>query len=562
MESKLRISRKNCTERTKKMSNCNGEYHQDEIDPEVEINDVKKASIMIDQKTVRFIIIVAVYFVITGEYAGLTSLWDKKDDSNNRDYFSTDSYEDTGEQSNSDSSLEKIMLNQASKEEDEAEKDEKNSKREKLFAIMKAICLPKLVCELSRAAHEDHLSVVERSLLDVISDTSLHYGVTNDLSSFENSKLHIVFLGNRTTHCLFLQQVVSSFCVVYSRSKKPEIKERQFRTTLITQSSVHNYIVGSFRSGRASTASKEYRIFFILVRGPIKLRIDISAVVNVHTCRTPRPVIASQESIEYIQNSPILDQVPICTTPAKIVLAIEFPFKLLSKSYVGGRRIAGYNNKDNIKLTINKLTVHNALSSKDTLQLSIQIVSRSIEYLFCHRRFARFSQLHARCLIHGQTQPSKFKTQRNTCRCGSAPRGRHSLLQQLMHSLVRIRTKHRAAKAAKRSYTGYRPVRLLLLYHWLLLIASPGYHKYTIYLCRRIRALYIPSAATAAAAYIRVCIYEAEGERRERENRPKVLLAQGNTRAKTNSLDILERATATASFALAASPPGLSPFHA
>ncbi|KAL7287576.1 hypothetical protein TKK_0018225 [Trichogramma kaykai] len=32
---------KSCTERTKKMSNCNGEYHQDEIDPEIEINDVK-----------------------------------------------------------------------------------------------------------------------------------------------------------------------------------------------------------------------------------------------------------------------------------------------------------------------------------------------------------------------------------------------------------------------------------------------------------------------------------------------------------------------------------------
>uniref|UniRef100_A0ABD2VZJ4 Uncharacterized protein n=1 Tax=Trichogramma kaykai TaxID=54128 RepID=A0ABD2VZJ4_9HYME len=73
-----------------------------------------------------------------------------------------------------------------------------------------------------------------------------------------------------------------------------------------------------------------------------------------------------------------MDQVPICTTPAKIVLAIEFPFKLLSKSYVRGRRIAGYNNKDNIKLTINKLTVHNALSSKDTLQLRWVDKSRSV----------------------------------------------------------------------------------------------------------------------------------------------------------------------------------------
>uniref|UniRef100_A0ABD2VYU3 Uncharacterized protein n=1 Tax=Trichogramma kaykai TaxID=54128 RepID=A0ABD2VYU3_9HYME len=63
----------------------------------------------------------------------------------------------------------------------------------------------------------------------------------------------LVFLGNGTTHCLFLQQVVSSFCAIYSRPKKPEIKERQF-VSLITQSSVHNYIVGPFRSGRASTA--------------------------------------------------------------------------------------------------------------------------------------------------------------------------------------------------------------------------------------------------------------------------------------------------------------------
>ncbi|XP_033215522.1 uncharacterized protein LOC117171950 [Belonocnema kinseyi] len=53
-------------------------------------------------------------------------------------------------------------------------KDNVISRRAKLMTTIKMACLPKLICELTSTAHQDQLSEMERSLLDLIRDTSLN----------------------------------------------------------------------------------------------------------------------------------------------------------------------------------------------------------------------------------------------------------------------------------------------------------------------------------------------------------------------------------------------------
>lgn len=46
-------------------------------------------------------------------------------------------------------------------------------RRAKMMATIKTACLPKLICELTKSVHQDQLSEMERSLLNLIRDTSL-----------------------------------------------------------------------------------------------------------------------------------------------------------------------------------------------------------------------------------------------------------------------------------------------------------------------------------------------------------------------------------------------------
>ncbi|GAB1869501.1 hypothetical protein CAJAP_10580 [Camponotus japonicus] len=46
-------------------------------------------------------------------------------------------------------------------------------RRAKMMATIKTACLPKLICELTSSVHQDQLSEMERSLLNLIRDTSL-----------------------------------------------------------------------------------------------------------------------------------------------------------------------------------------------------------------------------------------------------------------------------------------------------------------------------------------------------------------------------------------------------
>ncbi|XP_029177282.1 uncharacterized protein LOC114945306 [Nylanderia fulva] len=46
-------------------------------------------------------------------------------------------------------------------------------RRAKMMTTIKTACLPKLICELTSSVHQDQLSEMERSLLNLIRDTSL-----------------------------------------------------------------------------------------------------------------------------------------------------------------------------------------------------------------------------------------------------------------------------------------------------------------------------------------------------------------------------------------------------
>ncbi|KAK9303551.1 hypothetical protein QLX08_004778 [Tetragonisca angustula] len=54
------------------------------------------------------------------------------------------------------------------------EKENANSRRAKMMATIKTACLPKLICELTSSVHQDQLSEMERTLLNLIRDTSLN----------------------------------------------------------------------------------------------------------------------------------------------------------------------------------------------------------------------------------------------------------------------------------------------------------------------------------------------------------------------------------------------------
>ncbi|XP_031834920.1 geko [Nomia melanderi] len=47
------------------------------------------------------------------------------------------------------------------------------SRRARLMSTIKTACLPKLICELTSSVYQDQLSEMERSLLNLIRDTSL-----------------------------------------------------------------------------------------------------------------------------------------------------------------------------------------------------------------------------------------------------------------------------------------------------------------------------------------------------------------------------------------------------
>ncbi|XP_003700862.1 geko [Megachile rotundata] len=114
---------------------------------------------VMDTSTVRLVIFLGMFLIFAGDYSYLVSTIFGK----------------TGEQNVTQikgpaapHSDERISL----KKNDE--KENGISRRARMMTTIKTACLPKLICELTSSVHQDQLSEMERSLLNLIRDTSLN----------------------------------------------------------------------------------------------------------------------------------------------------------------------------------------------------------------------------------------------------------------------------------------------------------------------------------------------------------------------------------------------------
>lgn len=133
---------------------------------ETKLEEGTKANMAMDTGTVRLVIFLGMFLVFAGDYSSLIP-----------------SIFGTGAEKNVTVTPKK--LEGPPKEGPRAERmavafakkqlDEENgiSRRAKMMTTIKTACLPKLICELTSSVNQDQLSDMERSLLDLIRDTSL-----------------------------------------------------------------------------------------------------------------------------------------------------------------------------------------------------------------------------------------------------------------------------------------------------------------------------------------------------------------------------------------------------
>ncbi|XP_031787535.1 uncharacterized protein LOC100123493 [Nasonia vitripennis] len=125
---------------------------------------------MIDTGTVRLVILFGMFLYFAGDYnTVIQSIWGN----NGEDANQTDSeLKRLPEGPPKDGlHLERMVFAAAKKTMDE--EDNAITRRAKMMTTIKTACLPKLICELTSIAHQDQLSEMERSLLNLIRDTSL-----------------------------------------------------------------------------------------------------------------------------------------------------------------------------------------------------------------------------------------------------------------------------------------------------------------------------------------------------------------------------------------------------
>ncbi|CAD1478864.1 unnamed protein product [Heterotrigona itama] len=125
-----------------------------------------RASMVMYISTVRLVILLGMFLMFTGDYSYLTTT-----------IFGRSSRENTTEPvKNLEDAGSKLPANGialATVKKDN-EKENAISRRAKMMATIKTACLPKLICELTSSVHQDQLSEMERTLLNLIRDTSLN----------------------------------------------------------------------------------------------------------------------------------------------------------------------------------------------------------------------------------------------------------------------------------------------------------------------------------------------------------------------------------------------------
>ncbi|XP_072755576.1 uncharacterized protein Geko [Anoplolepis gracilipes] len=114
-----------------------------------------------DTSTVRLVIFVGMFLIFAGDYSTLIS----------------SIFGNTTERNVTVKGPEAQLRGPLDKTAVVSKKDnDKNNvalRRAKMMATIKSACLPKLICELTSSVHQDQLSEMERSLLNLIRDTSL-----------------------------------------------------------------------------------------------------------------------------------------------------------------------------------------------------------------------------------------------------------------------------------------------------------------------------------------------------------------------------------------------------
>ncbi|XP_012264831.2 uncharacterized protein LOC105691123 [Athalia rosae] len=128
-----------------------------------------------DTGTVRLVIFVGMFLVFAGDYTSLMStIFGTNADKNDTTALKRRQLSGPGvvPQKSQDSSendvppSDEIIADQFFKENG-------ISAKAKLMSTIKTACLPKLICELTASTNQDQLSETERSLLNLIRDTSL-----------------------------------------------------------------------------------------------------------------------------------------------------------------------------------------------------------------------------------------------------------------------------------------------------------------------------------------------------------------------------------------------------
>ncbi|KAF7993465.1 hypothetical protein HCN44_010060 [Aphidius gifuensis] len=118
---------------------------------------------VVDTGTVRLVIFIGMFLVFAGDYTTLINKVFGNGMVSNNSTFGT-------LQGPPKHNTEKISLMAATKEIDS---NDVLSRKAKMMMTIKTACLPKLICELTSSPHQDQLSEMEKSLLNLIRDTSL-----------------------------------------------------------------------------------------------------------------------------------------------------------------------------------------------------------------------------------------------------------------------------------------------------------------------------------------------------------------------------------------------------
>ncbi|XP_012222620.1 uncharacterized protein geko [Linepithema humile] len=116
-----------------------------------------------DTSTVRLMIFLGMFLIFAGDHSALIS-----------SIFGNATERNITAVRKSETSLEEPFNKVPALSNKEVDKNNVALRRAKIMATIKTACLPKLICELTSSVHQDQLSEMERSLLNLIRDTSLN----------------------------------------------------------------------------------------------------------------------------------------------------------------------------------------------------------------------------------------------------------------------------------------------------------------------------------------------------------------------------------------------------